>query len=125
MKGQDARSGRSGKRWHPLRASVHREPDHKYFAQALSPGVAEFTRSDWISWLQSPASPTLAELLRKQRYHTAAFIGAVILDSKTLAPGFDQGFDFYDNFPSIQPRNRDGDALNAGGWKWCGTRRRG
>jgi len=47
----------------------------------------------------SPANPTLAELLRKQRYHTAAFIGAVILDSKTLAPGFDQGFDFYDNFP--------------------------
>ena len=47
----------------------------------------------------SPANPTLAELLRKQRYHTAAFIGAVILDSKMLAPGFDQGFDFYDNFP--------------------------
>ncbi len=47
----------------------------------------------------SPANPTLAELLRKQRYHTAAFIGAVILDSKTLAPGFDHGFDFYDNFP--------------------------
>lgn len=47
----------------------------------------------------SPTNPTLAELLRQQRYHTAAFIGAVILDSKTLAPGFDQGFDFYDNFP--------------------------
>jgi choline-sulfatase len=47
----------------------------------------------------SPANPTLAELLRKQRYHTAAFIGAVILDSKMLAPGFDQGFDFYGNFP--------------------------
>src|SRR6266576_6375125 len=43
--------------------------------------------------------PTLAELLKKKGYHTAAFIGAVILDSKTLAPGFDRGFDFYDNFP--------------------------
>src|SRR6202040_1855483 len=42
---------------------------------------------------------TLAELLKKQGYHTAAFIGAVILDSKTLAPGLDRGFDFYDNFP--------------------------
>jgi choline-sulfatase len=31
---------------------------------------------------------------------TAAFIGAVILDSNTLAPGFDRGFDFYDNFPA-------------------------
>jgi arylsulfatase A-like enzyme/cytochrome c-type biogenesis protein CcmH/NrfG len=47
----------------------------------------------------SPAHPTVAELLKKQAYHTAAFIGAVILDSKTLAPGFGRGFDYYDNFP--------------------------
>jgi arylsulfatase A-like enzyme/cytochrome c-type biogenesis protein CcmH/NrfG len=43
--------------------------------------------------------PTLAELLAKRGYHTAAFIGAVILDSKRLAPGLDRGFEFYDNFP--------------------------
>jgi arylsulfatase A-like enzyme/Flp pilus assembly protein TadD len=43
--------------------------------------------------------PTWAELLKPQGYHTAAFIGAVILDSQQLAPGFDRGFDFYDNFP--------------------------
>lgn len=48
----------------------------------------------------APAHPTLAELLKKNGYHTAAFIGAVILDSKTLAPGLDRGFDFYDNFPA-------------------------
>ncbi len=42
--------------------------------------------------------PTVAELLKPQGYHTAAFIGAVILDSKSLAPGFDRGFDYYDNF---------------------------
>ena len=47
----------------------------------------------------SSVHPTLAELLHRQGYHTAAFIGAVILDSKTLAPGLDRGFDFYDNFP--------------------------
>src|SRR5215472_3212469 len=47
----------------------------------------------------SPAYSTLAELLKSQGYHTAAFIGAVILDSKRLAPGLDRGFDFYDNFP--------------------------
>ena len=47
----------------------------------------------------SPAHPTVAELLKPEKYRTAAFIGAVILDSKTLAPGFDRGFDFYDNFP--------------------------
>src|SRR5256886_8090090 len=43
--------------------------------------------------------PTWAELLKAKGYHTAAFIGAVILDAKSLAPGLDRGFDFYDNFP--------------------------
>src|SRR6266705_5655447 len=47
----------------------------------------------------APTHPTWAELLKKNGYHTAAFIGAVILDSKTLAPGLDRGFDFYDSFP--------------------------
>jgi choline-sulfatase len=47
----------------------------------------------------STAHPTVAELLKARGYRTGAFIGAVILDSKTLAPGFDRGFDFYDNFP--------------------------
>ena len=42
---------------------------------------------------------TWAALLQKHGYVTAAFIGAVVLDSNTLAPGFDQGFDYYDNFP--------------------------
>jgi choline-sulfatase len=48
---------------------------------------------------------TWAELLKKMGYHTAAFIGAVILDSKSLAPGLDRGFDFYDNFPE-HPQNK-------------------
>ena len=47
----------------------------------------------------APAHPTLAQLLATEGYHTAAFIGAVILDSKSLAPGLDRGFEFYDNFP--------------------------
>src|SRR5437660_5055761 len=42
---------------------------------------------------------TWAELLKGKGYHTGAFIGAVILDSKSLAPGLDRGFDFYDKFP--------------------------
>ncbi len=46
----------------------------------------------------APAHRTAAELLHERGYHSAAFIGAVILDSKTLAPGLDRGFDFYDNF---------------------------
>src|SRR5881394_1455497 len=51
---------------------------------------------------------TLAELLKKKGYRTAAFIGAVILDSKTLAPGFDRGFDFYDNFSTTATGSRYG-----------------
>lgn len=47
----------------------------------------------------APSHPTMAELLAQHGYHTAAFIGAVILDSKSLAPGLDRGFEFYDNFP--------------------------
>ncbi len=58
-----------------------------------SHGVTDFARP-----LVSE-SPTWAEFLKKRGYQTAAFIGAVILDSKALAPGLDRGFDFYDNFP--------------------------
>src|SRR5438874_5375237 len=46
-----------------------------------------------------PGAVTLAQALKEQGYVTAAFIGAVILDSRTLAPGLNRGFDFYDNFP--------------------------
>jgi arylsulfatase A-like enzyme len=53
--------------------------------------------------------PTLAELLKKRGYHTAAFIGSIILDSKSFAPGLDRGFDFYDNFPqSTKDKSRWG-----------------
>jgi arylsulfatase A-like enzyme/Flp pilus assembly protein TadD len=50
--------------------------------------------------------PTWAQLLQQHGYSTAAFIGAVILDSTTLAPGLDRGFDFYDNFPANAPANQ-------------------
>jgi choline-sulfatase len=55
-------------------------------------GVTDFARP-------LAAHPNWAEVLKKNGYQTAAFIGAVILDSKALAPGLDRGFDFYDNFP--------------------------
>ena len=47
----------------------------------------------------APNHSTLAEILNKEGYRTAAFIGSVILDSRKLAPGLDRGFEFYDNFP--------------------------
>src|ERR1700683_1587359 len=71
----------------------------------------------------SPEHPTLAELLKERGYSTAAFIGAVILDSNTLAPGLDRGFDFYDNFPKADTAAagktndaKDADAKNKERW---------
>jgi arylsulfatase A-like enzyme/Tfp pilus assembly protein PilF len=41
--------------------------------------------------------PFVPEILQKSGYHTAAFIGSIILDPKAnMAPGFDRGFDFFD-----------------------------
>ncbi len=56
----------------------------------------------------SPQHATAAELLKKHGYQTAAFIGAVILDSNTLAPGLARGFDFYDNFPKTDSKDAEG-----------------
>jgi len=41
--------------------------------------------------------PYVPEILQKSGYHTAAFIGSLILDPKAnMAPGFDRGFDHFD-----------------------------
>ena len=64
---------------------------------------------------------TAAELLKKQGYQTAAFIGAVILDSNTLAPGLDRGFDFYDNFPKGDSKDAEGKNKE----RWGRVERRG
>jgi choline-sulfatase len=64
----------------------------------------------------SPQHVTAAELLKKQGYQTAAFIGAVILDSNTLAPGLDRGFDFYDNFPKSDDKDKDTDGKAKPHW---------
>jgi choline-sulfatase len=62
-----------------------------------------------------PQHVAAAELLKKRGYQTAAFIGAVILDSNTLAPGLDRGFDFYDNFPK-DADGKNGDGKNKERW---------
>ena len=41
--------------------------------------------------------PWLPSLLKSRGYHTAAFVGSIVLDPKgPIAPGFDRGFDAYD-----------------------------
>lgn len=83
------------------------------FAQAFTPSPITNTShtsiltgllpsSHGVSDFGVPLTPnhsTLAEMLNKEGYRTAAFIGSVILDSRKLAPGLDRGFEFYDNFP--------------------------
>jgi arylsulfatase A-like enzyme/Flp pilus assembly protein TadD len=45
----------------------------------------------------SPQLPYLPDLLRQEGYHTAAFVGSLILDPLDgTAPGFDRGFNLYD-----------------------------
>jgi len=59
--------------------------------------------TDFVAPL-APDTRTLAEIMKEAGFVTAAFIGAVILDSKGLAPGFDRGFDYFDHFPDGLPR---------------------
>jgi choline-sulfatase len=40
--------------------------------------------------------PYVPEVLRQHGYRTAAFVGSMILDPTSGAPGFDRGFDVYD-----------------------------
>jgi arylsulfatase A-like enzyme/Flp pilus assembly protein TadD len=49
--------------------------------------------------------PYLPDLLHQRGYHTAAFVGSMVLDPATdAAPGFDRGFDVYDaDFHNPQP----------------------
>jgi arylsulfatase A-like enzyme/Tfp pilus assembly protein PilF len=52
-----------------------------------------------VSYLGDPLGkglPSLPEILHKNGYKTAAFVGALVLDPAKLAPGFERGFDVYD-----------------------------
>jgi arylsulfatase A-like enzyme/Tfp pilus assembly protein PilF len=62
----------------------------------------------------SPVHKTWAESLKSEGYHTAAFIGAIILDSRAMAVGFDRGFDFYDNFTHQEQSGSASDVRRSG-----------
>lgn len=71
--------------------------------------------------------PYLPDLLHRRGYHTAAFVGSMVLDPATsAAPGFNRGFDSYDaDFHDPQPgedryhsleRRAEDVATHAMGW---------
>ncbi len=62
--------------------------------------------------------PFLPEILHRNGYKTAAFVGALVLDPTKLAPGFERGFDVYeagfhrrrpgeDNYHSLERRGEE------------------
>ena len=52
--------------------------------------------------------PYLPDLLRKRGYHTAAFVGSLVLDPTSgTAPGFDRGFEIYDAGFRVRRRGED------------------
>jgi len=116
----DSCFGRSGPRRHPLAQAFTPSPitntSHASILTGLLPGSHGVT--DFAVPL-NPSHPTVAELVKKQNYHTAAFIGRVILDSKTLAPGFDRGLTTTTIFLSIRKPSRAGGASNAAAWMSC------
>ena len=51
-----------------------------------------------VNFMGDPLSnnvPFLPEILHRNGYKTAAFVGAIVLDPAKLAPGFERGFDTY------------------------------
>jgi arylsulfatase A-like enzyme len=55
-----------------------------------------------------PELPYLPEILHQNGYHTAAFVGSLILDPLNgTAPGFDRGFDVYDAGFRLKRRGAD------------------
>src|SRR6202165_4133759 len=52
-----------------------------------------------VNYLGDPLGkglPFLPDILSRNGYKTAGFVGALVLDPLKLAPGFDRGFDVYD-----------------------------
>jgi len=77
-------------------------PSH---ATILTGTYPQFNHLDDLGTPLAKEIPFLPDILRHHGYHTAAFVGAQVLDPKSAAvPGFDRGFDTYDaGFHSRQP----------------------
>jgi arylsulfatase A-like enzyme/Flp pilus assembly protein TadD len=70
-------------------------PSH---AVLLTGTYPQYNHLDGLVQPLRPEIPYLPDLLHQHGYHTAAFVGSMVLDPySNAAPGFDRGFDFYDS----------------------------
>ena len=90
-------------------------PSH---AAILSGTYPQFNHVNYMGDPLDKSLPFLPDILHHHGYHTAAFVGALVLDPRKLAPGFERGFDVYDadyhrrrpgedNYHSIERRGED------------------
>src|SRR6476620_422061 len=68
-------------------------PSH---ASILSGTYPQFNHVHYMGDPLAKTLPFLPDILHGPGYRTAAFGGALVLDPKKLAPGFERGFDVYD-----------------------------
>src|SRR5256714_455473 len=68
-------------------------PSH---ATILTGTYPQFNHVNYMGDPLGKGLPFLPEILHRNGYQTAAFVGALVLDPTKLAPGFDRGFDHYD-----------------------------
>src|SRR3989454_11938400 len=68
-------------------------PSH---AAILSGTYPQFNHVNYMGDPLGKSVPFLPDILHRNGYRTAAFVGALALEPRRLAPGFERGFDTYD-----------------------------
>jgi hypothetical protein len=68
-------------------------PSH---ATMLTGTYPQFSHVNYMGDPLDKSLPFLPDILHRSGYRTAAFVGALVLDPRKLAPGFERGFDVYD-----------------------------
>ena len=90
-------------------------PSH---AGILTGAYPQFNHVNYMGDPLAKRLPFLPEILHRNGYETAAFVGALVLDPTKLAPGFERGFDVYnagfhqrrpgqDNYQSLERRGEE------------------
>jgi arylsulfatase A-like enzyme/tetratricopeptide (TPR) repeat protein len=105
-------------------------PSH---ATILTGTYPQFSHVNYMGDPLGKGLPFLPDILHKNGYRTAAFVGALVLDAKKLAQGFDRGFDVYDagfhrrrpNEDHYQSLERRGEEVVSRALTWLSKKRVG